>query len=153
MYQTKDDLMREALVMGEFMRHMGDNWPGSDTLAQKIDDGDGKMVCPDFRIRNHGKVIAYAEVKYRTEPLETLKQHGGAFMRRDKYDMLKMLHDEGFRSFFVVGTPTQYAFWDVGKANASIGYGGRLDRNDPNDVGEMISMKHDHHCKVFWEAE
>jgi hypothetical protein len=150
-YETRTDQLNESLVMCEFLCMMNEA-SGRQYRAEKIPMTDGHS--PDYRVVQEGSdiVVAYTEVKRRHYTSQQIEDMGGVFLSAAKYRVLENLALNGYRTAFVVAFDDVWGYYVITECDVVAGTGGRVDRNDPMDVENLVRFLPDQ-MKVFYQPE
>lgn len=140
LYETPQDRLNEALVVGEFLCHLsGDR----DFVyrAEKVDIQEG-VNTPDFCILREAddQVIGYVEVKVRNYSWGYIKSMGGYKISAAKWDMLRGLVPHGYKAALVIKFTDCIGWYDVAKTKTKhVPAFGRQDRPDGVEEGYLLN--------------
>jgi hypothetical protein len=147
-YETQADIEREAEIARLFA---GEKGYDCEKVLKKFSNVDYVMLQ-----RGSKRVIGVVEVKCRAGDWSWLKmdRYGGALIDHDKFCTLALHMMTGLQAWFVVGDCNgdirwldMSKIWYPGSPNLSEAkfrpgffFGGRVDRNDPQDKGIMMTI-------------
>jgi hypothetical protein len=149
-YEKPEDLVAEHRTMCAYMIWLQQN--GIYLWSKKIPVNRNGQSVPDFRLMNNGnkRPIGYTEIKNRKESCQDITDYGGLYLSENKYEMMKLLADNGFESKLIVGLKDLLGYYNIHTCTIiDRRMGGRTDRNDPNDVGPVVVFDPDELKEFF----
>jgi hypothetical protein len=125
-YETSEDRVEEARVMRDVQ------------LVGRIGIRRIRKMFPvDYAILRGPHVVAWAEIKARDYSLEELNYMGGLFLSAYKLGTIKAIElATGIKGVYIAGLTDGIYVARLPEPNPRlpVGFGGRIDRDDPADV-------------------
>lgn len=140
MYERQYNLDKEINDAVLFMLSMNEKTDRQLNL-KKIAIPDDGSACADFYIIDEAsnKVVGFLECKNRKYSFDHMNKMGGLFLSKNKYDHLMRWVESGYKAVLLVSFLDSMWFLPLSKSHSTKhGKGGRKDRNDPNDFGDVV---------------
>jgi len=135
LYETQKDQLAEARVA----KRVAAKW---DCRPIKL----RPLYVIDYAMLRDGKCHAFVEIKCRSYSMRQMDDMGGFMLSLDKWRAgIDLSRCSGAAFILVVSTPDVDAvggiYWYSGTEHDGLSFGGRTDRDDPQDVEPVVLLK------------
>lgn len=130
LYETQKDQLAEARVA----KRVAAKW---DCRPIKL----RPLYVIDYAMLRDGKCHAFVEIKCRSYSMRQMDDMGGFMLSLDKWCKGNELAKAGGTSFVIVVDAVGGIYWYSGTEHDGLSFGGRTDRDDPQDVEPVVLLK------------
>jgi hypothetical protein len=130
LYETNKDRLAEARVA----KRVADTWSCRPVKLRPT-------YVVDYALLQGDVCKAFMEIKCRNYSMKQMDDMGGFMLSLDKWCKGNELAKAGGTSFVIVVDAVGGIYWYSGTEHDGLSFGGRTDRDDPQDVEPVVLLK------------
>lgn len=130
LYETNKDRLAEARVA----KRVADKWSCKPVKLRPT-------YVVDYALLQGDVCKAFMEIKCRNYSMQQMYDMGGFMLSLDKWCKGNELAKAGGTSFVIVVDAVGGIYWYSGTDHDGLSFGGRTDRDDPQDVEPVVLLK------------